>query len=169
MTKADQYVSSSGAPPRGRLIAGGSVFIVGQLAPLLIPLVARTELSTGLKTAISGILLLGIPELGILIGAVILGKAGYVYVKEQILRFLRRHVIPAEVGRARYRVGLVLFILPLLWGWAGPYMIDVFPSTEQHRFWFAVAGDTVLLFSLFVLGGDFWEKLRTLFVHRSDG
>ena len=28
-----------------------------------------------------------------------------------------------------------------------------------------VPGDLLLLVSLFVLGGDFWDKLRSLFIH----
>jgi hypothetical protein len=30
---------------------------------------------------------------------------------------------------------------------------------------FAVAGDLLLLASLFVLGGDFWDKLKALFIY----
>lgn len=168
MTATDHHTSSSELPPRGRLVAGGSVFVAGQLAPLLIPLVTRSELSTGLKTTISGFLLLGIPELAILIAVAILGKAGYVYLKKQILRFIRRHAIPTEVSRTRYRIGLILFLIPILWGWASPYVHGFLPSSEENRLLYAIAGDGLLLVSLFVLGGEFWEKLRLLFVHRSD-
>jgi hypothetical protein len=28
----------------------------------------------------------------------------------------------------------------------------------------AIVGDFILLFSLFVLGGNFWDKLRALFI-----
>ena len=31
--------------------------------------------------------------------------------------------------------------------------------------WWHVGGDVVFFSSLFVLGGDFWDKLRALFVH----
>jgi hypothetical protein len=31
--------------------------------------------------------------------------------------------------------------------------------------WWHVGGDVVFVTSLFVLGGDFWDKLRSLFVH----
>jgi hypothetical protein len=30
---------------------------------------------------------------------------------------------------------------------------------------YAVGGDLLLFISLFVLGGDFWNKLQSLFVH----
>ena len=50
------------APPKGRLILGGVVFISGFLSPLLIPLVIASDLDTGIKSLISGLLALGIPE-----------------------------------------------------------------------------------------------------------
>jgi hypothetical protein len=31
--------------------------------------------------------------------------------------------------------------------------------------WFALAGDLLLLTGLVLLGGDFWDKLRALFIH----
>jgi hypothetical protein len=32
-------------------------------------------------------------------------------------------------------------------------------------FAYAIGGDLLLLASLFVLGGDFWDKIRALFVY----
>ena len=32
---------------------------------------------------------------------------------------------------------------------------------------YAVAGDVLLFISLFVLGGSFWDKLRSLFQHNA--
>ena len=69
------------APPKGRLLVGGGVFALGQLSPALIPFVAASGLSPGLKSALSGLLLLGIPELAIFVAIAILGKAGFAYLK----------------------------------------------------------------------------------------
>ena len=33
---------------------------------------------------------------------------------------------------------------------------------------YAVGGDLLLLSSLFPLGGDFWDKIRSLFVHDAE-
>ena len=67
-------MESIAEPPRGRLIAGSIVFISGFLSPALIPLVLSTELSSGFKTTLTGLLALGIPELFMVIAAAILGK-----------------------------------------------------------------------------------------------
>jgi hypothetical protein len=39
------------------------------------------------------------------------------------------------------------------------------PGLDDRPLAFAVSGDVLMLVSLFVLGGDFWDKLRALFVH----
>ncbi len=51
--------SQTAAPlPRGRLLFGGTVFVLGLLCPLLVPLVATSDLPTEWKTVLSGLLLL---------------------------------------------------------------------------------------------------------------
>ena len=145
---------------------GGGVFVLGQFSPLLVPLVVNSDLTAGWKTALSGLLMLGVPELAILAAVTILGKPGYEYLKGLILRFLKRHIVPREVSPARYRVGLVLFLIPILWGWLSPYLAHLVGGLEANRLWYAATGDLLLVVSLLVLGGDFWEKLRSLFVYR---
>ena len=97
--------------------------------------------------------------------AAVMGKPGFAYLKGQISRFLRAHGPPATVSRARYRVGLVMFALPVFFGWVTPYAAQLVPGLGPDRLLYALTGDGLLLASLFVLGGDFWDKLRALFVH----
>lgn len=101
---------------------GGGVFIVGQLSPLFIPLVTSSELSTGIKSALSGLLLLGAPELAIFTAIAILGKEGFGYLKGRLFALLKRAAPADTVGTVRYRIGLVLFCLPLLTGWLAGWL-----------------------------------------------
>ncbi len=73
------------------------------------------------------------------------------------------YVLPQTVSRTRYRVGLVLFLLPLLHGWLSPYLPLLLHGYKPTRLE-ALVGDLLLIVSLFLLGGDFWDKLRALFV-----
>ena len=155
------------APPQGRLLLGGGVFLDGQFSPLLIPLVASSNLSTGIKSALTGLLLLGIPELAIFIAIAILGKAGFTYLKQTLFALLKRAAPIDKVSRIRYRIGLVLFCLPLLMGWLAPYVSDLIPRYGDYHITLAITGDGLLVLGLFVLGGDFWDKLRALFVHEA--
>lgn len=153
-------------PPRGRLALGGLILVVGLLCPLLVPLVTASGLPAGWKATLSGLLLLGIPEVFMLAAVAVMGKAGYAYLKAKALGILKRHFAPPDtVGRTRYRIGLAMFLLPVLYGWLGPYVRHVLPESDAGGLWPHVVGDLVFVASLFVLGGDFWDKVRALFVH----
>jgi hypothetical protein len=141
------------------------VLVLFWCAPLLIPLVLRSDLSTGLKTALSGALAVGIPEVGTLIAVAIMGKPGYRVIKGWLARLFRRVAPPARVSHARYRTGLVLFFVPVLFGWLAPYIRDCLPGYGNHPMVYALAGEASLLLGLFLLGGDFWDKLRALLTH----
>ena len=117
-----------------------------------------------MKTTLSGGLLIGAEVLGVLAIAV-MGKPGYVYIKSRFFGFLKRHGPPDEVSRSRYNIGLVMFCTPILFGWISIYAADYIPGYSQNSLSYAVGSDLLLLVSLFALGGDFWDKIRALFVH----
>ena len=148
-----------------RFRLGLTVLIAGWLSPLLIPLVTRTALATQWKTVISGLLAVGIPEVFTVAAIAIMGKSGYILIKDRIFSFLKKHGPPDRVGLARYRVGLVMFVLPVVFGWLGPYGAHLIPGYGTHRFVVSLIGDMVFGASFFVLGGDFWDKVRALFIH----
>jgi hypothetical protein len=58
-----------------------------------------------------------------------------------------------------------MFLLPLLFGFLTPYVGQLIPAHYAHPRLYGLAGDPLLLISLFVLGGQFWDKLRALFIH----
>jgi len=159
-------METNSVPPKGRLIAGTIVFISGFLSPLFIPLVLNTDLSTGLKTTISGLLALGIPELFMIIAVAILGKQGFDYLKSIIAKWFRKYGPPDKVSKTRFRIGLFMFCFPLVLGWALPYFGHHIPFYESNKLWFFIAGDVMFILSFFILGGDFWGKIRSLFIHK---
>lgn len=150
---------------RARLAVGGTVFAVGQLSPVLIPLVVASDLPKAVKATVSGLLMLGVPELAIVAAAAILGKEGFHALRGLIADLFKKHGPPEKVSRGRYRAGLVMFTLALVLGWAAPYWGHLIPGWEEHPYVWGAAGDLTLIASLFVLGGEFWDKLRALFIH----
>jgi hypothetical protein len=154
--------------PKSRLYVGGVIFIMGFLSPLLVPLITGSPLPVGWKTAISGLLIVGIPELTMLVAAAVMGKAGFDFLKQWLFNLLKKHLAPPEtVSPTRYLLGLILFSIPLLYGWIAPYLVDHILLFEQHHMEFAIIGDLLLFCSLFVLGGEFWDKLRALFIYKT--
>ena len=150
-----------------RFRLGLIVLVVGWLSPLCIPVVTATDLPAKLKTIISGMLAVGIPEVFTILAIAIMGKSGYKLIKERIFSFLKKHGPPDRVSRTRYSIGLVMFVLPVLFGWLSPYGVHLIPGYESHRFAVSLIGDVMLAASIFLLGGDFWDKLRALFIHRA--
>ena len=160
--------SNTGQPRAGwRFRLGLTILVVGWLSTLLIPVVTRTSLATEWKTIISGLLAVGIPEVFTVAAIAIMGKSGYNLIKERIFSFLKKHGPPDRVSLTRYRIGLVMFVLPVVFGWLGPYGVHLIPGYEAHRFVVSLIGDVMFVASLFVLGGDFWDKVRALFIHQA--
>ena len=69
------------------------------------------------------------------------------------------------MSRTRYRTGLVIFVMPLVFGWLTPYVSHVVSGYGRHHIVSAVVGDIALLVGLFVLDSDFWDKVRALFFY----
>jgi hypothetical protein len=148
-----------------RLNLGVALFGLSIVLPVLgLPLVAAMGLSDASLATISGVMLVGSEILGI-VAVAVLGKSGYEYIKNRFFGFFRQYGPPAEVGRTRYTVGLFMFFSPVLFGWLAPYAGGLIPGYQGNVVTYAIAGDLMLLASLFVLGGDFWDKLRALFFH----
>ena len=150
-----------------RLNLGGIIFIVGFISPLFIPFITNSNLSIEWKTGISGLLAFGIPEIFIVIAISIMGKSGYEYLKSKFIKVIKPLAPKDEVSLLRNRIGLFMFSLPLLLGWVAPYVQHLFPSIKVPSYWYYIIGDVIFLSSFFVLGGDFWDKLSSLFKYRN--
>jgi hypothetical protein len=153
-------------PPKTRLYCGMGILLVFNMGvPFLgIPIVAITSLSVETKALVSGIFVI-VGELSLPVAIAILGKPGFVYAKSLIFRRLKRIAPPAEVSIVRYRIGLVMFVIPLVFAAIEPYAGSHIGVNADNRLAFALAGDALLISSMFVLGGNFWDKIRSLFVH----
>ena len=150
-----------------RIGIGFALFGLSLGWPVLLPLLPFLGISGKGIAAVTGVMVVA-AEIMLVAAAAVAGKDGFATIKGTVLLFLRSHGPPRIVSRTRYRVGLVLFVAPILLGWVSPYLGDQFPVLRDNPKVIAITGDVVLLVGLFVLGGEFWEKLRSLFVHEAD-
>jgi hypothetical protein len=148
-----------------RLPLGLVILITGFASPLLIPVVSSSDLTTSWKTVISGALAIGIPEVFTIIAIAIMGRAGFETIKSRFFSLLKKYGPADRVSKTRYRIGLVMFLLPVLFAWLIGYFGHHIPAYEANRIPINIAMDLLLFSSLFVLGGDFWDKIRALFIH----
>ena len=151
-----------------RLKAGITLLVLSIAVPLLgLPVVTTLGFSATVTASVSGALLLGGEIVGILAVAV-MGKDGYTFVKNRVFGFLKQYLPPGDVSRIRYNLGLVMFSVPILFGWVSIYAAKWFPAFINSPMPFAVGGDILLLASFFVLGGNFWDKIQALFTYDSE-
>jgi hypothetical protein len=156
---------SEGRPQAtGRIKVGFAIFIVSIGWPILIPILSVLGTPATAIAVFSGVMVFA-AELMLIAGAAIAGKEGFAFIKATVFGFLRSYGPPREVSRTRYTIGLFMFATPIIFGWASPYFGHHLPGFETRPLVYATAGDGLLLISLFVLGGSFWDKLRSLFQH----
>ena len=148
-----------------RLKLGVGMFITSILLPIIgVPLTAKLGLSTAVTTTLSGGLLVAAEIMG-LASVAVMGKQGYTYIKKRFFGFLKQYGPLDEVSARRYTIGLVMFWIPILFGWLSIYTFKWIPGFTTNPLPYAIGGDVLLLTSLFVLGGNFWDKISALFNH----
>ena len=150
-----------------RLKLGVGMFIMSILLPIIgVPLTARLGLSAAVTTTLSGGMLVAAEIMG-LAAVAVMGKSGYIYIKNRLFGFLKQYGPPDEVSPHRYTIGLAMFCTAILFGWLSIYTREWIPGFTTNPLPYAMGGDILLLASLFVLGGNFWDKIRSLFIHSS--
>jgi hypothetical protein len=141
-------------PPIGRLLLGGGVFVLGWVLTLVT--VARTSL----PPSVAGVVVFVGPKLGVLAAIAVLGKPGFRYLKRLVLGYLKP---PKQVSPPRHRLGIVMFVSAIVLSSIEPYMGILTPRDAARTVRFTLIADLLLLTSVLVLGGDFWDKIRALF------
>jgi hypothetical protein len=161
------------APPPGwRFRLGVILIAVSIVSPLGVLLVPLSNLTTAMKATLTGLLIAGVPEILTVLAVAVMGKAGFTYVKNRIVAVIRPalgRLAPArEVGPTRYYIGLTMLIIPGIYGWILSYSPpEVIPGFPDYRIHMGLAVDLIFISSFFVLGGEFWDKLRALFIHKA--
>jgi hypothetical protein len=149
-----------------RYYLGVIIFILGFLSPLAIPLVLKTNLSAGIKTAISGALAVGGPEILMIIAGIIMGKENLAMVKARIFSFLKPLAPPTFVSKPRFYIGISLFVLCLLESVVHVHWDGIVNWYADFALAYMIFWNVLFLLSLYILGGDFFNRLIGLFVYR---
>jgi hypothetical protein len=143
-----------------RLKLGLALLVVGLILPFCTVLVLQTDWPDWVKNGVSGLLIFSF-EILMFPAVALMGKENF----DRIVRQVKGIVLAGKVNRTRYTVGLVLLIGAISYAWLANYVPELMPSDPSARLWANLALDLVLVASLFVLGGEFWDKLRALFLY----
>ncbi|MHC8318940.1 transporter suffix domain-containing protein [Pseudomonas sp. LB3P31] len=132
---------------------------------LLVPILAAAGVPGSRIAALTGVLFISNKVLLLLVIA-IMGKSGFQQLKRSLFGYVTSLTpsMDTEVGTWRHRIGIVMFCLPLISAFLEPYVDSIWPGLRPNLWQLQALGDAMLIASFFVLGGNFWEKLRALFI-----
>jgi len=140
------------------------LFFLALVSPLLVPFTLTTDLPREVRVALAGLLLFGLPMALILAVVALVGQPAFLFLRGRIAK---RGMSHSPVSVIRYRIGLVLLVIPVIVSWLTPLVFVHVPEIGARRVLIGAAVDGVLLISLFVLGGEFWAKVQALFAHNA--
>lgn len=151
---------------RARFITGIILLVIGSILPVGGLMLAGTSLPIEIKAPLCGFLFFGF-EIMLIPAVAVLGKENYEAIVAKVYGWLKRLKPAGNIGKTRHAIGLVLFLLPIVPSYIMGYMPSWLPDSSPMRLYVSIASDMMLLVSLFVLGGDFWDKIRALFVREA--
>lgn len=141
---------------------GGLLLMVVSNLLFIVPFMIQEDWPRWAKT-VAGAMIFA-PDLGTLAAVGVMGKENFDRIVSTVKGWLKRTKPAGNVGKVRHRIGIVLFLSPLLVTYTQGYFPQYLPDVSPWRLYANIASDLIFLISLFVLGGDFWDKLRALFL-----
>jgi len=147
----------------------GLALLVYSFIPIFtVELLLLLPLSTAEKASLA-LIYVGSGEVAFISAVALLGKPFVEALKAKIKGFFHRRkpaAPPAPISRTQHAIGVTLFFVSFL-----PYPIVeavlIFgnPTGKDVQYLVAamLAGDVIFIISLFVLGGEFWARLKRLF------
>ncbi len=150
-----------------RFYLGMTLLVLAFASPGFGLVVANMDWPGTVKATVIGLLTVGVPELLGAAAATVLGKENFQRIAAWALSLLRLLRPTARVSKARYTVGLAMFVVPVIPTYVMGYAPQWLPDASAARLYVNIGADCMFIASLFVLGGDFWDKLSSLFIYES--
>lgn len=148
-----------------RFVLGCILLVTGILCGLAVPFLGFLHITHN-KAAMVSFLMLSHHGLTFLSIAV-MGRANFERLTAPVHDAAAKageKIKPAgNVSRERYKIGLIMLVLPLVVVTA-MHLVNELHFTHESRVVISLTMQTMFLASFFVLGGDFWDKARALFV-----
>lgn len=143
------------------------IAIIGLMAAswLLLPIMAAMGMPGSRIAALTGILFIS-NKILLILAITIMGKSGFQQLKRTVVGYVSglAPTLDYEVGPLRHRIGVVMFFLPLIAAFLEPYIDNIWPGLRPNYWQAQVVGDALFIGSFFVMGGNFWDKMRALFI-----
>jgi hypothetical protein len=151
-----------------RFYAGMTALALSVILPLGALFVPMLGLPTAQSVVIAGALVAGAPEVLCILAVALLGRETFQYLMHRAKSILRRAVVDRPVSKTQYYIGLAIFLVSFLPAYLYAYLSAAMPG-QSIRVYILAGMDLAFVASVFVMGGEFWEKVRRLFVYEGSG
>lgn len=146
-----------------RFVAGVSVLVLAMVLPLAALFIPLLGLPATQSALIGGALVAGAPEVLILLAVALLGRQNFDLIVGAAKKYFFTTFFSTPVSRERYYVGLAICLLSIVPLYVAGYMPSWMPA-DSGRIALLAMADLAFILSFFIMGGEFWEKVRHLFV-----
>jgi hypothetical protein len=154
-----------------RYYLGLILFVLSLILPLLaLVVVPLLGLSPGISTVLYGLSVAGGPDVILIGAAALMGKENLEYLFSKLGGWFKNLVKWDQVSPKRYRVGVWLLVISVL---TSLVLFYIFPESLREGdqpgwgFYVTVGADILFIISFFVLGAEFWAKIRALFQYNA--
>ena len=154
-----------------RYYLGLLLFVLSLILPLLaLIFVPMLGVSPGISAILYGLSVAGGPDVLLIAAAALMGKDNLEYLFSKLGNWFKDLVKWDQVSPQRYRFGLWLMVLSIV-----VTLILFYFLPESLRvgnqpgwgFYVTIAADIVFIISFFVLGAEFWAKIKALFQYNA--
>ncbi len=143
---------------------GMTFLLLSLFLPLIGFLIPLLDLPISITTVLMGALTVGGPEIMIALAVIFLGKTHILYLKSKVWKVFRKKRIPPPVSKGRYYFGLTVLLMSGLPLYLDAYFPGIMPKNEAFRYFLLVSADLTFVLSFFILGANFCEKFKRLFI-----
>lgn len=159
----DDVVSAH--PATWRLKVGIAIICLMAGSWLSLPLLAAAGVPGSRIAALTGILFIS-NKILLLVVIAVMGKSGFQQLKGKLFGYVSGLTPSSDtlVGPMRHALGVAMFCLPIIASFLEPYVDSIWPGLRPGLWQLQVLGDLMFVASFFVLGANFWDKVRALFV-----
>jgi hypothetical protein len=147
-----------------RFYAGIAALVLAALMPLVAIAVPLLGLPTAQSAMLAGLLVAGGPEVLSIVAVGLLGKETFQYFTHLAKSTLRRTFIDRPAARAQYYIGLAIVLLSRIPSYIYAYFPNAVPGGNT-RIYLLAGMDLAFVASVILMGGEFWEKVRRIFVY----
>jgi hypothetical protein len=146
-----------------RFYSGMAAIALSIILPLCALLVPLLGLPTTQSALLAGALVAGAPEVLCILAVALLGKDTFQYFVHKAKSVLRTAILERPASKPRYYTGLAIILL----SWIPAYVYAYAPALMPggNRITILAAMDLAFVASVFLMGGEFWEKVRRIFVY----